>query len=130
MSAKLIRDVGIPDKAYPDCDLSMISVSRGIGSRDGHVITSLAIILGSGSQNAHLFATDMNPHATKKQNHNRWLTDQLVMVMVMDLELTEERLSGMVDLLVINPTYVPTNEDEVGGSGLSSVGPEVKMTKV
>ncbi|KAD7478103.1 hypothetical protein R6Q59_007557 [Mikania micrantha] len=97
------------------------SICMEIGSGSGYVITSLALILGSGSQNSHYFATDMNPHATKVTRetleahgvHAELLTTNIASGL-------EKRLSGMVDLMVINPPYVPTPEDEVGGSGLSS----------
>ncbi|KAJ0703981.1 putative site-specific DNA-methyltransferase (adenine-specific) [Helianthus annuus] len=97
------------------------SICMEIGSGSGYVITSLALILGSESKNAHYFATDLNPHATEVTHqtleahgvHAELLTTNIASGL-------EKRLSGMVDLMVINPPYVPTPEDEVGSSGLSS----------
>ncbi|KAI3794622.1 hypothetical protein L1987_37255 [Smallanthus sonchifolius] len=133
-----IRLVSSHPQVYPPCDDSFAlvdalladrtklldhhpSICMEIGSGSGYVITSLALILGSESKNALYFATDMNPHATTVTRetleahgvHAELLTTNIASGL-------EKRLSGMVDLMVINPPYVPTPEDEVGGSGLSS----------
>lgn len=97
------------------------TICMEIGSGSGYVITSLALILGAESKNTHYFATDVNPHAVKTTRetldahgvHAELLTTNIASGL-------EKRLSGMVDLMVINPPYVPTPEEEVGGSGISS----------
>ncbi|XP_071707059.1 uncharacterized protein [Rutidosis leptorrhynchoides] len=92
-----------------------------IGSGSGYVITSLALILGSESKNAYYFATDINPDAanvTRETLEAHGVHAELVNTNI--ASGLEKRMSGMVDLMVINPPYVPTPEDEVGCSGISS----------
>ncbi|XP_076908579.1 uncharacterized protein LOC143565506 [Bidens hawaiensis] len=97
------------------------SICMEIGSGSGYVITSLALILGSESRSAHYIATDLNPQATQVTHetleahgvHAELITTNIASGL-------DKRLSGMVDLMVINPPYVPTPEDEVGSSGLSA----------
>ncbi|GJS31057.1 HemK methyltransferase family member 2-like protein [Tanacetum coccineum] len=97
------------------------TICMEIGCGSGYVITSLALILESESQNPYYFATDINPEATK-------VTRETLAAHGVNAELLttniasgiEKRLSGMVDLMVINPPYVPTPEEEVGSSGIAS----------
>nr|XP_043634321.1 methyltransferase N6AMT1 [Erigeron canadensis] len=97
------------------------TICMEIGCGSGYVITSLALILGSESTNAHYFATDINPHAIKTTRetlgahgvHAELITTNIASGL-------EKRLSGMVDLMVVNPPYVPTPEEEVGSPGITS----------
>ncbi|PWA71050.1 DNA methylase, N-6 adenine-specific, conserved site [Artemisia annua] len=133
-----IRLVSSHPQVYPPCDDSYAlvdalladrtkllehhpTICMEVGCGSGYVITSLALILGSESQNAYYFATDVNPDATK-------VTRETLEAHGVNAELLttniasgiEKRLSGMVDLMVINPPYVPTPEEEVGNSGISA----------
>lgn len=85
------------------------------------MITSLALMLGE--QTAHLLATDINPTAAEctlktLQSHN---VAGRVDVLVMDLcQALIPRLQGAVDLMICNPPYVPTPDEEVGRGGLAA----------
>ncbi|XP_050222996.1 uncharacterized protein LOC126673074 [Mercurialis annua] len=92
-----------------------------IGCGSGYVITSLALILSQNSPGAYYIATDTNPHAVR-------VTRETLNAHGVDAELVktdivsglEKRLEGMVDVMVVNPPYVPTPEDEVGRDGIAS----------
>lgn len=99
-----------------------------IGSGSGYIITSLALILqnsaGSPTRSTHqLFATDLNPSAATAtletlQAHGVANSTDLVIT-----DLTSgilPRLAGTVDLLVFNPPYVPTPEEEVQRGGIAA----------
>ncbi|XP_014497189.1 hemK methyltransferase family member 2 [Vigna radiata var. radiata] len=92
-----------------------------IGCGSGYVITSLALILGQEGYGVNYFATDINPHAvevTRKTMEAHGVGAELV---VTDIAAgLEERLAGSVDVMVVNPPYVPTPEDEVGVEGITS----------
>lgn len=96
-----------------------ICVEVGCGS--GYVITSLALMLKEEIPNIYYLATDMNPHAVR-------VTQDTLEAHGVDAELIntdivsglEKRLEGLVDVMVVNPPYVPTPEDEVGQAGITS----------
>lgn len=89
-----------------------------LGCGSGYVITSLALIVG---QEAHYIATDINPHAVRVTHetleahgvHAELITTNIASGL-------EKRLAGLVDVIVVNPPYVPTPEDEVGREGIAS----------
>ncbi|ONI11701.1 hypothetical protein PRUPE_4G121300 [Prunus persica] len=89
-----------------------------LGCGSGYVITSLALIVG---QEAHYIATDINPHAVRVARetleahgvHAELITTNIASGL-------EKRLAGLVDVIVVNPPYVPTPEDEVGHEGIAS----------
>jgi release factor glutamine methyltransferase len=90
-----------------------------IGCGSGYVITSLALILESRS---HYIATDINPDAvttTRKtlENHGIYNAEIINTDIASGLEA---RLARSVDVMVVNPPYVPTPEEEVGSSGIAA----------
>lgn len=92
-----------------------------VGCGSGYVITSLALLLGNDAPEAHYLATDINPHAVR-------VTSETLDAHGVHVELVctniaaglEGRLRGLVDVMVVNPPYVPTPEDEVGREGIAS----------
>ncbi|CAN6553680.1 unnamed protein product [Malus baccata var. baccata] len=89
-----------------------------LGCGSGYVITSLALIVG---QEAQYIATDINPHAVKVTHET--LEAHGVHAELINTNIAsglEERLKGLVDVIVVNPPYVPTPEDEVGREGIAS----------
>ncbi|KAI3700200.1 hypothetical protein L2E82_44821 [Cichorium intybus] len=96
------------------------SICMEVGSGSGYVITSLALILQE-LKTAYYFATDINPHALKVTHetleahgvHAELLTTNIAAGL-------DRRLAGMVDVMVVNPPYVPTPEAEVGGDGIAA----------
>ncbi|KAI4356782.1 hypothetical protein L6164_000774 [Bauhinia variegata] len=92
-----------------------------IGCGSGYVITSLALMLEQEGLDAFYIATDINPYALS-------VTHQTLEAHGVHAELIntniaqglENRLSGLVDVIVVNPPYVPTPEDEVGAEGITS----------
>ncbi|KAM7505717.1 hypothetical protein LguiB_004621 [Lonicera macranthoides] len=95
-----------------------------IGCGSGYVITSLALILGqdgSGSGGSHYIATDINPHAvtvTSETLEAHGVHAELVNTNI--ASGLEPRLAGMVDVMVVNPPYVPTPEEEVSRGGIAA----------
>ncbi|XP_061355910.1 uncharacterized protein LOC133300395 [Gastrolobium bilobum] len=131
-----IRLVSSHEEVYEPCDDSFALVDAlladrsnllehhptlcmEIGCGSGYVITSLALILGH--EGINYIATDINPHAVR-------VTRETLEAHGVDAELIitdiasglEKRLAGLVDVMVVNPPYVPTPEDEVGAEGITS----------
>nr|GMD73768.1 hemK methyltransferase family member 2 [Ipomoea batatas] len=92
-----------------------------VGCGSGYVITSLALMLGHEVPEAYYIATDINPHAVM-------VTRETAVAHGVDVELVntdiasgmEARMAGLVDVMVVNPPYVPTPEEEVGCEGITS----------
>ncbi|GJW82701.1 HemK methyltransferase family member 2-like protein [Tanacetum coccineum] len=96
------------------------SICMEIGSGSGYVITSLALILQE-VKSAHYFATDINPHAIRVTHET--LKAHGVHAELLNTNIAaglERRLSGLVDVMVVNPPYVPTPEEEVASVGITS----------
>ncbi|PIA65625.1 hypothetical protein AQUCO_00100854v1 [Aquilegia coerulea] len=97
------------------------TICMEVGCGSGYVITSLAIMLGQEVEGLHYFATDINPHAVRVTRetleahgvHAEVICDNLASGL-------ERRLEGMIDVMVVNPPYVPTPEDEVGIDGIAA----------
>ena len=83
-----------------------------IGSGSGVVTTFLSQIFGSGS--AAYIAIDLNPHAntctvsTGKANNGLYIEA----IRTSLLSALRPRIDGKVDVLLFNPPYVPTEEEE------------------
>lgn len=92
-----------------------------IGCGSGYVITSLAVMLGQEGLAANYIATDINPQAVR-------VTRETLDAHGVDAELIitdiasglDKRLAGLVDVIVVNPPYVPTPDDEVGVGGITA----------
>jgi len=82
-----------------------------IGSGTGIVSTFLAQIVGA--SNAFFICTDINPHAAtctaRTGSQNKIPIEPLVATLARPLT---SRLGHAVDILVFNPPYVPTSDDE------------------
>ncbi|XP_031504498.1 uncharacterized protein LOC116267078 [Nymphaea colorata] len=92
-----------------------------LGSGSGYVITSLALMLGQEEFGTHYFATDMNEDATRVTVET--LEAHGVHAEVISTDIASglsKRLARSVDVIVVNPPYVPTPEDEVGSEGLTA----------
>ncbi|XP_021905925.1 hemK methyltransferase family member 2 [Carica papaya] len=92
-----------------------------VGCGSGYVITSLALILGQEVPEAYYIATDINPFAVKVTHETLQAHGVHAELICTDIASgLEERLAGSVDVMVVNPPYVPTPEDEVGRGGIVS----------
>lgn len=92
-----------------------------VGCGSGYVITSLALILGHEAEGVHYLATDINPHALRVTRETLEAHGVHAELINTDIASGLERsLAGMVDVMVVNPPYVPTPEDEVGCEGIAS----------
>lgn len=92
-----------------------------LGSGSGYVITSLALMLREKLQGVHYIATDMNPHAIRVTQETLEAHDVHAELVLTDIASgLDKRLAGSVDVIVVNPPYVPTPEDEVGAKGIVS----------
>ncbi|PON39328.1 Eukaryotic/archaeal PrmC-related [Parasponia andersonii] len=92
-----------------------------VGCGSGYVITSLALLLGQESNGVQYFATDTNPYALKVTSET--LEAHGVHAELISTDIAsglEKRLAGLVDVMVVNPPYVPTPEYEVGREGIAS----------
>lgn len=86
-----------------------------IGCGSGYVICSLALMLAQTGCHAECFATDLSTSATAAcvetlSAHNVKHVDVLRMDL---LSALLPRIRGKVDILVFNPPYVPTPDEEV-----------------
>ena len=92
-----------------------------IGCGNGYVITSLALMLKDELPQAQFFATDINLHATATTRSTLEAHGVTAEVVATDIASgLHRRLNGIVDLVVVNPPYVPTPEEEVGCSGITA----------
>ncbi|OVA01378.1 Eukaryotic/archaeal PrmC-related [Macleaya cordata] len=115
-------DALLADRMYLLEHKPVLCMEVGCGS--GYVITSLAIMLGQGEDvgGIHYFATDINPHAVRvtcETLEAHGVHAEVICDNVASSGL-EKRLGGKVDVMVVNPPYVPTPEDEVGRDGIAS----------
>ncbi|EYU46290.1 hypothetical protein ABFS82_04G056100 [Erythranthe guttata] len=98
------------------------SICMEIGCGSGYVITSLSLLLGKEySGGAYYIATDINPHAVTVTRETLESHGCHAEVVNTDIALgLEKRLARSVDVIVVNPPYVPTPEEEVGCSGIAA----------
>lgn len=92
-----------------------------IGCGSGYVIASLALLLGGEDSGSYFIATDINPHAVSVTSET--LKAHGVHAELVNTDVAsglEGRLTGLVDVMVVNPPYVPTPEEEVGCDGITS----------
>ncbi|XP_039127512.1 methyltransferase N6AMT1-like isoform X2 [Dioscorea cayenensis subsp. rotundata] len=133
-----IRLVSSHPEVYEPCDDSFALVDalladRGnllnhqarfcmeIGCGSGYIITSLAIILGKENSGIHYFTSDINPYATRVTQ--RTLDAHGVHAEIINTDIAsglQKRLVGMMDVIVVNPPYVPTPEEEVSCEGITA----------
>jgi release factor glutamine methyltransferase len=88
-----------------------------VGSGSGFVITSLALMIGDHGS-TRFIATDVNPtaaQATKETLEAHGVEAEAVVTDLVDG--LEKHLEKSVDVLLFNPPYVPTDEEDVGGAG-------------
>ncbi|VVA89729.1 unnamed protein product [Arabis nemorensis] len=92
-----------------------------IGCGSGYVITSLIRLLGDEVPGVHYLATDTNPIAARVTTETLEAHGVDADVICTDIaSCVEKRLAGSVDVIVVNPPYVPTPEYEVGIEGIAS----------
>ncbi|CAN7001648.1 unnamed protein product [Brassica rapa subsp. trilocularis] len=92
-----------------------------IGCGSGYVITSLILLLKSKLPNVHYLATDTNSIAARVTTETLEAHGVKAEIVCTDIaSCLEERLAGLVDVMVVNPPYVPTPEYEVGMEGIAS----------
>ncbi|XVF38712.1 hypothetical protein REPUB_Repub20aG0125400 [Reevesia pubescens] len=92
-----------------------------VGCGSGYVITSLMLMLGEEANGAQFMATDINHHAIRVTQETMEAHGVHAELINTDIALgLENRLAGSVDVMVVNPPYVPTPEDEVGRGGIAS----------
>ena len=92
----------------------------GCGSR--YVIASLALMLGQEVSGVSYIAIDINPHALRVTLETLDAHGVDADLMCVDIASgLEKRLSGMVDVMVVNPPYVlPMPDDEADNEGMAS----------
>lgn len=92
-----------------------------LGCGSGYVIASLAIMLQQESSGTQYFATDINPHAVETTAATLEAHGVHAEIVCTDLASgLEKRLAGTMDVIVVNPPYVPTPEEEVGCEGITA----------
>lgn len=91
-----------------------------VGCGSGYVITSLALIIGRNGATQYV-ATDISSKAAAVTRETLAAHDVKADVFVTDLVSgLENRLVGAVDVLLFNPPYVPTSDEEIGVGGLTA----------
>ncbi|PSC68421.1 hemK methyltransferase family member 2 [Micractinium conductrix] len=94
-----------------------------VGCGSGYVVCSLALLLRGAGAAAQLLATDINPAAAAAtaETLEAHGVHSRVDVLLTDLALVLlPALAGRVDVLVFNPPYVPTPEEEVERGGIAA----------
>ncbi|XVF28334.1 hypothetical protein REPUB_Repub15cG0020600 [Reevesia pubescens] len=92
-----------------------------VGCGSGYVITSLMLMLGEEANQAQFIATDINRHAIRVTRETMEAHGVHAELINTDIASgLENRLAGLVDVMVVNLPYVPTPEDEVGCEGIAS----------
>ncbi|KAK2635071.1 hypothetical protein Ddye_029863 [Dipteronia dyeriana] len=92
-----------------------------VGCGSGYVIASLALMLGEEVPGVQYIATDTNRCAVEVTHET--LQAHGVHAELINTDIAsglEKRLAGLIDVMVVNPPYVPTPEDEVGREGIAS----------
>ncbi|KAI5066944.1 hypothetical protein GOP47_0017472 [Adiantum capillus-veneris] len=101
------------------CELQP-SICLEVGCGSGYVITSLALMLNN-TRKVKFIATDISEVAVKTTRATLAAHNLHADVLVADLNSgIENQVAGLVDVLVFNPPYVPTSEEEVGIGGIVS----------
>uniref|UniRef100_A0A0C9S8D3 TSA: Wollemia nobilis Ref_Wollemi_Transcript_11509_974 transcribed RNA sequence n=1 Tax=Wollemia nobilis TaxID=56998 RepID=A0A0C9S8D3_9CONI len=96
------------------------SLCLEVGCGSGYVITSLALMLGQETGIRYL-ATDISAAAIEVTQKTLAAHGVHADVLLTDLVSgLDKRLAGTVDVLVVNPPYVPTSEEEVGVNGITA----------
>ncbi|KAK9902136.1 hypothetical protein WJX75_005536 [Coccomyxa subellipsoidea] len=93
-----------------------------VGSGSGYITCSVALLLQHLGVTAHCIATDINPaalRATEQTLHAHNVASRVDLVRSDLLLGLRQRLHGAVDLLVFNPPYVPTPDEEVLRTGIA-----------
>lgn len=113
-------DALLADKAQLEDLQPRVCLEVGCGS--GYVITSLALILSyCNTFDVQFLATDVSESAVKTTCNTLAAHHVNAEVVVADLVSgLENRVNGSTDILVFNPPYVPTPEEEVGVEGITS----------
>ncbi|MCO5601993.1 hypothetical protein L7F22_056120 [Adiantum nelumboides] len=98
------------------------SLCLEVGCGSGYIITSLALILGNcNNSEVQFLATDVSEAAVHTTCCTLAAHHVNAEVVVADLVSgLEKRLDKVVDVLIFNPPYVPTPDDEVGVEGIAS----------
>jgi release factor glutamine methyltransferase len=94
-----------------------------IGSGSGYVICSLGNLVRTWAHDTYCLATDVNPSAclaTKETLRNHGLDDRVEVVNCDLLGPLERHFHDQVDLLMFNPPYVVTPDEEVLQGGISA----------
>jgi release factor glutamine methyltransferase len=118
----LLCDALEQDRAYLHASRPQVALEVGSGS--GCVITFLAKLLqDDGGLQTQCLATDINPAAVQATMATARANG--VAVDVIRTGLVDGLLEGLisrggVDVLLFNPPYVPTPDEEVGGSGIEA----------
>ncbi|KAL0021541.1 hypothetical protein WJX77_006102 [Trebouxia sp. C0004] len=93
-----------------------------IGSGSGYVSCSLACLLQHHHCKTFCIATDVSPHAVNATRATL-AAHQVTTVDVVQADLVHplfHRLQQAVDILVFNPPYVPTPDEEVARGGIAA----------
>jgi release factor glutamine methyltransferase len=89
-------------------------------SGSGCAITFLSLLLNS-TRSCQFIATDINPHATALTKRTAVANGVVIdIVQTSLLSGLDEQLNNKIDVLLFNPPYVPTPDEEVGGIGIEA----------
>ncbi|KAL4426014.1 hypothetical protein ABPG75_010030 [Micractinium tetrahymenae] len=94
-----------------------------VGCGSGYVVCSLALLLRQAGAAAQLLATDVNPRAaaaTAQTLAAHQVRDRVDIVLADLASALLPSIAGLVDVLVFNPPYVPTPDEEVERGGIAA----------
>ncbi|KAM4069708.1 hypothetical protein ACB094_12G109900 [Castanea mollissima] len=112
-------------EVYEPCDDSFALVDALLADRNNllehHPMLCMEVGCGSEALGIHYIATDTNPHAVRVTSETLEAHGVHAELINTDIALgLENRLARLVDVMVVNPPYVSTPEDEVGREGIAS----------
>ena len=88
-----------------------------IGGGSGIISTALRLQL----PNSVFFVTDINPHACKASLSTAEKNGtNLQVINTRTMECVQERLRGIVDIVICNPPYVATKDEETGSRDIAA----------
>ncbi|CAK9183355.1 unnamed protein product [Ilex paraguariensis] len=116
-----IRFVSSHPEVYEPCDDSFALVDALLADRTNLLEHRPTLSMELEANGAYYIATDINPHAVKVTRETLDVHGVDAPLITTDIASgLARRLAGLVDVIIVNPPYVPTPAEEVGRGGIAT----------